>query len=483
MCARKLKYSSGDELPLFATPVEAMREGTRQEDRRRRQMEYQAPKYGGMAISPQPTANQPGVGSNIQKQRLHMQGNGSAMDYHDQQPYQQGGHQFKMNSQPQYGIPPQQHQRMQAAQTPQYSNQGGRTQSQPQSSPYVHPPHDVYSHTQPPRQQVHSQPQSYPQAQQQSFGHGSHQNRQYPHPQSQPYPNAPQGQRLAPAHNGNGQYAMPPQQVSRPTGVPQQPQSMPPSQQHLQPPPTHSPMLHPSSAQQFQAQSQSHSPMMHPSSAQHYALPSHSNPGSFVNLPSATPSNASGPGGPTSSTEDQDAVVAKRLFQNHDSRKLERLTAEELQNILQNDDNTQFCMSSVNALINLFGASRFGTVNLPEFTSLYKRVKKWRMVYVDNDINGSFTISVTEFHNSLQELGYLIPFEVADKLFQQYSEYMNNNKHTKELKFDKFVEALVWLMRLTKTFRTYDTRQDGVATIHFKDFIETSLYLGKFLPR
>lgn len=180
--------------------------------------------------------------------------------------------------------------------------------------------------------------------------------------------------------------------------------------------------------------------------------------------------------------DSKDVRIATQLFANHDIKKKGRLTAEELQNLLQNDDNTHFCISAVDALINLFGASRFGTINQTEFVSLYKRVKNWRKIYVDNDINGSFTISVSEFHNSLQELGYLVPFEISEKLFDQYAEFMNQNVNGKELKFDKFVEALVWLMRLTKTFRRYDLNQEGIATIHYKDFIDQTLYLGRFLP-
>lgn len=180
--------------------------------------------------------------------------------------------------------------------------------------------------------------------------------------------------------------------------------------------------------------------------------------------------------------ESKDVQIASQLFLNHDVRSKGRLTAEELQNLLQNDDNTHFCISAVDSLINLFGASRFGTINQAEFVSLYKRVKNWRKVYVDNDINGSFTISVSEFHNSLQELGYLVPFEVSERLFDQYAEFINQSVNGKELKFDKFVEALVWLMRLTKIFRKFDLNQEGVATIRYKDFIDETLYLGRFLP-
>ncbi|CCF58996.1 hypothetical protein KAFR_0F04010 [Kazachstania africana CBS 2517] len=180
--------------------------------------------------------------------------------------------------------------------------------------------------------------------------------------------------------------------------------------------------------------------------------------------------------------EQRNIRIATQLFHRHDVRKRERLTAEELQNLLQNDDQSSFCISSIDSLINLFGASRFGTLNLAEFISMYNRIKLWRKIYVDNDINGSMTISVNEYHNSLQELAYRIPFAVTEKLFDQYAQFINPAVNSKELKFDRFVESLVWLMRLTKSFRNFDSQESGIATIPYKDFIETSLYLGRFLP-
>lgn len=196
----------------------------------------------------------------------------------------------------------------------------------------------------------------------------------------------------------------------------------------------------------------------------------------------STPSSSGSRSSTDMMEENKNIQIATQLFYNHDVRQKGRLTAEELQNLLQNDDSSHFCISAVDALINLFGATRFGTINQTEFVSLYKRVKYWRKVYVDNDINGSYTISVMEYHNSLQELGYLIPFEVSEHLFDQYAEFISTTVNGKELKFDKFVESLVWLMRLTKSFRKYDMNQEGIATIHYKDFIDVLLYLGRFLP-
>ncbi|CAL9732145.1 peflin [Monosporozyma unispora] len=179
----------------------------------------------------------------------------------------------------------------------------------------------------------------------------------------------------------------------------------------------------------------------------------------------------------------RDINIAKQLFHNHDIKRKDRLTAEELQNLLQNDDNSRFCISSIDSIIDFFGQTRFGTINENEFISLYQKIKHWRKIYVDNDINHSFTININEYHNCLQELKYLIPLEISEKLFDQYAEFnINSNLNSKELKFDKFVESLIWLMKLTKMFRKFDSNHKGIANISYKDFIDTTMYLGRFLP-
>ncbi|CCH58617.1 hypothetical protein TBLA_0A08280 [Henningerozyma blattae CBS 6284] len=184
------------------------------------------------------------------------------------------------------------------------------------------------------------------------------------------------------------------------------------------------------------------------------------------------------------STKDaKDTNFAVQLFITHDTRKRGQLTADDLQNILQNDDSSQFCQSTTEALVDLFGVSRFGVVIQEEFVSLYKKVKYWRKIYVDNDINGSHTITMGEFHNSLLEMGYVLPSEVSEKLFDRYARFVNHESDLRAMKFDRFVESLLWLTRLTKVFRKYDANQEGIATIHYKDFIDCTLLLGRFLPR
>lgn len=172
--------------------------------------------------------------------------------------------------------------------------------------------------------------------------------------------------------------------------------------------------------------------------------------------------------------------VASKLFYKYDVNKSGRLTSNELQQVLQNDDCSKFQKSSIDSLINLFGVSRFNTLNLNEFVYMYQKLNKWRSVYIRHDTNGSHTLTTLEFTESVKSMGYKIPIEVVENLFEQFAEIIGGSKC---LKFDRFVESVIWLIRLTKVFRQFDVENNGVGVIEYKDFIDIVLYLGKFLPR
>lgn len=521
---------------MFATPEEAMREESGQQEDRKRIMDYQDSKYSGNInmISPQvihgngsvhrggisqEVASGPYQDSHSFQNRMNKYkqdlGNGPQMEYgvfqHHTGPGSGASGLNHMQSKQQ--LPPKMQQQIQQyhssqriqPQLQQYQNVA-LSQSQPKLQNYNHHTHSGYSQSQSqPSSAVHQSqnqqqkiPFHYQQPMRQQYSHSQPHPEQYQHiPDSRKYSQSqPQQFPIQSIQNyshsvgerkflGPANHVVSPQeqQLEQHGGLNprigsqqhmalQQQQNLT-SNQHMQP------RNHQNVEQQQHLSAQQHVSPHRQCSHQSSDLPTFVNPSPIVQ--GFVPDPLSQQTAQNSSMKDQDAIVSRKLFQNHDVLKLEYLTSEELQNLLQNDDNSQFCMSSVNALIGLFGVSRIGTVNLHEFTSLYKRVKKWRVVYVDNDCNGSFTISVNEYHNSLRELGYLIPPEITERLFDQYAEYINGKKHAKELKFDRFVESLVWLMRLTKVFRKYDDHQDGIATIHFKDFIDTSLYLGKFL--
>ena len=177
---------------------------------------------------------------------------------------------------------------------------------------------------------------------------------------------------------------------------------------------------------------------------------------------------------------DDPKEVATQLFHKYDVSKSGRLTAHELQQVLQNDDFSKFKISSIDSIINLFGVSRFNSLNLNEFIYMYHKLSKWRDVYIKNDTNGSHTLTTLEFTESVKSMGYKIPIEVVENLFDQFSEFVGGSKC---LKFDRFVESVIWLIRLTKVFRQFDIENNGVGIVEYKDFIDISLYLGKFLPR
>lgn len=296
-------------------------------------------------------------------------------------------------------------------------------------------------------------------------------------------------------------YQQPP--VTRPLPVvPAQQQSQQQPQQQLQYAPQYAPQYLPQ--QQMQQISNVHGQQPSPMAQQHYvSKPQHQKqhraqqPGTPTSgISQASPSGVSfssaharlgvvpGSSNRSSSSslngDKQDVKeAASVLFHKYDLTKSGRLGANELQRLLQNDDTTPFSYSSVDSIINLFGVSRSGTLNLNEFIYMYHKIKTWRDVYEQTDANRSHTLTSLEFSEAVQKMGYKVPIEVVENLFDQFAEYDNGIKC---LKFGKFVESTVWLIRLTKVFRKFDEKSNGVAVIDYKDFIDVSLYLGKFLP-
>ncbi len=73
--------------------------------------------------------------------------------------------------------------------------------------------------------------------------------------------------------------------------------------------------------------------------------------------------------------------------------------------------------------------------------------------------NGSHTLTTLEFTESVKSMGYKIPIEVVENLFEQFADLIGGSKC---LKFDRFVESVIWLIRLTKVFQTLDVENNGV---------------------
>lgn len=358
-----------------------------------------------------------------------------------------------------------------AAQRPPKQN-GYAQQQQYQYNPSIAPtPQQYYQqHQHQPMPQYHQPPTQHVSPPQQYAAP-----QQYYQPQPLPQPPQPQAQPT---------YYQPPQQ---PAQQPIQQQHAP--QQHVQ----HAPQQH----VQHAPRSQSHSSSIaaHAGHAQpqyeYQTRPSYSEPSHSHKKP--PPSAAASPPRHSNRSKEslQESVSLKKsgkqkleaelrsVFEKVDTNRLGRISARELSLALLNFDHTRFQDSTILLMIKLFSNLTAPGVNskslgFDQFVSLWKYLSAYKKLFVAADVNRSGDISFGEFQKIIEQIGYKLNIDLVLHLFQKFSNKdldSFDNGTVGKLKFDAFIELLVYLRKLTDIFKKYDKDLTGVATIDFSDFL------------
>ncbi|ODV82230.1 EF-hand [Suhomyces tanzawaensis NRRL Y-17324] len=168
------------------------------------------------------------------------------------------------------------------------------------------------------------------------------------------------------------------------------------------------------------------------------------------------------------------------VFDKVDSNGSGKISAKELSVALLNFDNTRFQESTVLLMIRLFSSSSdvasapLKSLNFDQFVSLWKYLSAYKKLFVQADTNKSGDISFGEFQKILEQIGYKLNIDLVLNLFQKfcYKDYAGHESGSVgKLKFDAFIELLVYLRKLTDVFKKYDKDLSGVATISFADFL------------
>lgn len=163
----------------------------------------------------------------------------------------------------------------------------------------------------------------------------------------------------------------------------------------------------------------------------------------------------------------------RAVFDKVDYNNSGKISKSELSNALLNFDHTKFQESTIVLMINLFSSSSNSKhLNFDQFVSLWKYLSAYKKLFVQADTNGSGDISFGEFQKILEQIGYKLNIDLVLHLFQRFSyKSFEQESSIGTLKFDKFIELLVYLRKLTDVFKKYDKDLSGVATINFSDFL------------
>lgn len=169
------------------------------------------------------------------------------------------------------------------------------------------------------------------------------------------------------------------------------------------------------------------------------------------------------------------------VFEKVDTNRSGRISAKELSLALLNFDHTRFQDSTIFLMIKLFstagaaGSGALTSLNFDQFVSLWKYLSAYKKLFLAADTNKSGDISFGELQQIIEQIGYKLNIDLVLHLFQKFSHKDPDTSYdgatVGKLKFDAFIELLVYLRKLTDVFKKYDKDLSGVATINFLDFL------------
>lgn len=184
----------------------------------------------------------------------------------------------------------------------------------------------------------------------------------------------------------------------------------------------------------------------------------------------------------------------KQVFISFDADRSGLLSVRELARALYNADGTRFDSSTIQLMMKLFDSDNSQTLDFREFYFLTKYLRHWNTTFQRADANRSGTISLSEYSRALENFGYRMHFDSVNYIFNLFASQqpqqpqrtsgfgmggpppvpgMGNSGrfNPNHMKFDKFVESLIWILRLTGVFRKYDLQGNATATFGFEPFM------------
>ena len=155
------------------------------------------------------------------------------------------------------------------------------------------------------------------------------------------------------------------------------------------------------------------------------------------------------------------------MFKVVDSNNSNSITSIELQQALANNNWTQFNAETCRLLIGQFDQNKDGSIDIYEFSHLWKYIQDWRQCFEGFDTDKSGTIDVNELQQAFQTFGYRLSVEFCRLCTQVFD---RSDKHC--MNFDSFIQCCVLMRSLTDAFKRRDTNMNGMIDVSYEDFLE-----------
>ncbi|KAJ8276181.1 hypothetical protein COCON_G00079330 [Conger conger] len=130
-----------------------------------------------------------------------------------------------------------------------------------------------------------------------------------------------------------------------------------------------------------------------------------------------------------------------------------------------------FSKESCRSMVNLMDTTGSGTLGMAEFHVLWEKIKRYLTLFRQFDVDKSGTMSSYEMRLALQSTGFKLNNYLFQLIILRYAEPENLN-----VDFDSFLNCLIRLETMFKTFRILDTEATGVVSLNFDQWITLTMF-------
>uniref|UniRef100_A0A3P8XJ09 Calpain-1 catalytic subunit n=1 Tax=Esox lucius TaxID=8010 RepID=A0A3P8XJ09_ESOLU len=120
-----------------------------------------------------------------------------------------------------------------------------------------------------------------------------------------------------------------------------------------------------------------------------------------------------------------------------------------------------FGPESCRTMISLMDTDGSGKLGLTEFHVLWEKIKRYLTIFRQFDIDKSGTMSSYEMRMALEAAGFKLTNHLFQLIILRYTEA------DLSVDFDNFVNCLIRLETMFKTFKAFDTDSDGIIQLNF----------------
>lgn len=162
---------------------------------------------------------------------------------------------------------------------------------------------------------------------------------------------------------------------------------------------------------------------------------------------------------------------AYQWFQTVDSDHSGYINKKELKQALINANSSAFNDETCLMMINMFDQTKSGRIDLRGFSALWDFLQRWRALFQQHDRDRSGSISGTELHQALAQMGYNLSPQFAEALVRRFAV----RGARPGIQLDRFIQVCTQLQSMTDVFRERDTSRSGNIRMNYEDFLGSAI--------